>query len=184
MSDYGAWNASAAGKTFHYETLDIMRGSKNLIALGCLAGSVSAIPPDGIPRELARERAEHISGVRYQLSFSLLPNPAKIEGHEELRFSLDAARTVLLDFRDGVITRMLVNGTAVSTSIENGHVSLPGRSSEREKIKSRSTSARRLRPRGAPSHSIETPKMVRSTFTPYSFPWTPAWRFPVSISPT
>ncbi len=109
------------------------------------------------PGSFARERAEHISGVRYQLSFSLLPNPAKIEGHEELRFSLDAARTVLLDFRDGVITRMLVNGTAVSTSIENGVGSRSvyrGRSSVREKIKSRSTVSAPVAACGAGHHSL------------------------------
>ena len=57
--------------------------------------------PVGIPRELARERAERVSDVRYRLRYTLVPKAAETLGHEEIRFHLKAAGPLLLDFREG-----------------------------------------------------------------------------------
>lgn len=89
------------------------------------ACSAFAGVPEGVPRELARERAAEISDVRYRLSFALVPRATTISGHEELRFSLKTARPLLLEYRDGVVVAIKANGTTVPVSIENGHIQLP-----------------------------------------------------------
>ena len=100
----------------------------------------------GIPRDLARQRAQQLKDVRYQLSFTITPKADSISGHEELRFvqnaddlhpskpkpgSLGAPdRGILpewLDFREGEISNMTVNGQPASTEIQNGHVELPAK---------------------------------------------------------
>ena len=63
--------------------------------------SAWAAAPEGVPRELARERAADISDVRYRLSFELAPHAAITAGHEELKFVLKSSRPVLLDYREG-----------------------------------------------------------------------------------
>jgi aminopeptidase N len=93
-----------------------------------VTSSLAAVTPEGIPRELARERASRISNVRYQLEFTLVPHAPSVTGHEELRFDLNSAGTVLLDFREGSAAKLVVNGTAAPASIENGHITLPASS--------------------------------------------------------
>ena len=53
--------------------------------------SAASAMPVGIPRELARERAERVSDVRYQLRYTLVPKAAETLGHEEIRFQLKVA---------------------------------------------------------------------------------------------
>jgi hypothetical protein len=77
-----------------------MRSRLIFILLAVTCGFAST-PPEGIPRELARERASRISDVRYQLQFTLVPHAPSVAGHEELRFHLNSAGAVLLDFREG-----------------------------------------------------------------------------------
>jgi aminopeptidase N len=102
-------------------------------ALLCLVGSVHAFAqsPAGIPRDLARLRAQQLKDVRYQLSYTLTPKADLISGHEELRFIQNADdRGILpewLDFREGSISSLTVNGQEASTAIQNGHVELPAR---------------------------------------------------------
>ena len=84
-----------------------------------------AAPPDGIPRELARQRAAQISDIRYQLRFTLTPHAPSASGHEELRFHSNSFGPVLLDFREGTASNLTVNGVAVSPKIDNGHIELP-----------------------------------------------------------
>ena len=74
--------------------------------------------------ELARERAANISDVRYQLSFKLQAHALTTPGHEELRFSLHAVKPVLLDYRDGEVLSMNVNGETVPVKSDNGHLAL------------------------------------------------------------
>ena len=93
-----------------------------LLAVSC---GLAAAPPEGIPRELARERANRISNVRYQLQFTLVPHAPSAAGHEELRFHLNSAGPVLLDFREGAADKLVVNGMAAPAAIENGHITLP-----------------------------------------------------------
>ena len=85
--------------------------------------------PEGIPRDLARLRAQQLKNIRYQLSYSITPKADFISGHEELRFVQNADdRGILpewLDFREGSISSLTVNGQPASTEIHNGHVELP-----------------------------------------------------------
>jgi aminopeptidase N len=87
--------------------------------------------PAGIPRDLARFRAQQLKDVRYQLSFTITPKSDSVSGHEELRFVQNADdRGVLsewLDFREGSINSLTVNGQPASTEIQNGHVELPAK---------------------------------------------------------
>src|SRR5690348_2232798 len=96
----------------------------SLILLTALSSSF-AEAPRGIPRELARRRAARISNVRYHLAFVLMPKAATIAGEEEIRFSLKARESVLLDFRDGRLLSASANGVLLALSLENGHLELP-----------------------------------------------------------
>ncbi len=95
------------------------------------SASGAAAAPDGIPRELARFRAQQIKDVRYQLSYTISQKAASIPGHEELRFVQNAddrgILTEWLDFRDGAISKLTVNGQSAATTVQNGHVELPGK---------------------------------------------------------
>jgi aminopeptidase N len=97
----------------------------------CLAASLWAQAPEGIPRELARQRAQQIKNVRYQLSYSIAPKEPAAKGHEELRFEQNAdARGVLpefLDFREGTVSSLVINGQTAPTTIQNGHIELPAK---------------------------------------------------------
>jgi len=87
--------------------------------------------PEGIPRDLARQRAQQLKDIRYALTFTLTPKAAFVSGHEELRFVQNADdRGILperLDFREGTISSLTVNGQPASTEIQNGHVQLPAK---------------------------------------------------------
>ncbi|HYL63137.1 MAG TPA: M1 family aminopeptidase [Candidatus Methylomirabilis sp.] len=98
-----------------------------LICAALSAGNfaLAAEVPEGIPRELARERAAQISDVRYHLKFTLTPHAATVAGHEELRFHANVDGAVLLDFREGSIETMAVNGSEAPTKMVNGHLELP-----------------------------------------------------------
>ena len=113
-----------------------MRGWKKnlLLEAGLLVFSfltAVAQAPDGIPRDLARLRAQQLKDVRYQLSYTITPKAASIAGHEELRFVQNADdRGILpewLDFRDGAISKLTINGQPAPAEIRNGHILLPAR---------------------------------------------------------
>ena len=93
--------------------------------------SAGSPAPEGIPRDLARFRAQQLREVRYQLSFTITPKAEFITGHEELRFVQNTdARGILqewLDFREGEIISFSVNGQTASTEIQNGHIALPAK---------------------------------------------------------
>ncbi|HEY6308121.1 MAG TPA: M1 family aminopeptidase [Candidatus Angelobacter sp.] len=89
-----------------------------------LVASLWAQAPEGIPRELARQRAEQVSEVRYHLSFDLSPHAPSAAGREELQFRLNSARPLLLDFREGTASNLLINGKTAPAQIENGHIAL------------------------------------------------------------
>ncbi len=90
-----------------------------------LATSAFAAAPAGVPRDLARQRAAEISDLRYHVSFVLVPHASTTTGHEQLTFKLKSAQPVLLDYRDGTINRMTVNGTEMPPVADNGHLQLP-----------------------------------------------------------
>ena len=60
--------------------------------------------------------------VRYHLEFAITPQAATTSGEEELRFSLKTPQPVLLDFRDGRLLSVSVNGVALVLKRENGHL--------------------------------------------------------------
>jgi aminopeptidase N len=85
-----------------------------------------AAAPEGIPRDLARQRAAEITDVRYHLQFTLTPHAPLAAGREQIQFRLKAAVSVLLDFREGGLTTLGINGRAGDANVENGHILLPG----------------------------------------------------------
>jgi len=109
------------------------------VGLGCVClvmmfigeGQLWGQAPEGIPRDLARQRAQQLKDVRYQLSYTITPKADSVSGHEELRFVQNADdRGILpewLDFREGKIISLTVNGEPASTEIQNGHVQLPAK---------------------------------------------------------
>jgi len=81
--------------------------------------------PEGIPRELARDRASLVSDLRYNLRFSLTAHASTAGGHEELSFQLKSVAPLLLDFREGTASNLVVNNSATPVVAENGHIVLP-----------------------------------------------------------
>jgi aminopeptidase N len=84
-----------------------------------------AVPPAGIPRGLAQQRAAEISDVHYRVSFELAARATETRGHEELQFILKAPAAVLLDYRDGTLKSVTVNGASVAAIANSGHIELP-----------------------------------------------------------
>jgi aminopeptidase N len=88
-----------------------------------------AAAPSGIPRELARQRAQSISDLRYHLLFRLNPHASTTTGHEELSFRLKpTATTLLLDYREGTVSKLEINGSQAAVETENGHILLSEKS--------------------------------------------------------
>jgi aminopeptidase N len=88
--------------------------------------SAWAQAPMGIPRELARERAANVSDLSYALHYTLVEHGAQTEATETLRFKLKrAASSLLLDFRDGHVSTLIINGANVAAEESNGHLVLP-----------------------------------------------------------
>ena len=82
--------------------------------------------PTGIPRSLARERAARVSDIHYELHYTLVARASATEGMESIRFNLsDASQPLLLDFRDGTIGFVDINGTDGAPHLENGHLIIP-----------------------------------------------------------
>lgn len=96
-----------------------------LLLLALLTASTSLVAaPEGIPRDLARQRANLISDVRYHLQFTLMPHAPSVSGHEELRFRMKTSSPLLLDFREGRASNLIVNGKQAALNAENGHIEL------------------------------------------------------------
>ena len=98
--------------------------------------SFAQAPPVGIPRELARERGNRITSVRYSLEFDLTQGAKAAVGKETLKFLYKpepfmgplrptAPGPLLLDFREGTISKMVLNGNELPVKMENGHIELP-----------------------------------------------------------
>lgn len=96
-----------------------------------VASSLFAAAPDGVPRELARERARRLSDLGYHIQFILTPHSDFAKGHEEIRFQLKSASAtiavgepLLLDFREGIASGLSINGSATPTMADHGHILL------------------------------------------------------------
>src|SRR5215470_14862422 len=89
-----------------------MRRLFSLLALLLLTSAIAQSVPEGIPRQLARQRAAQITDVRYELHFALDPKRTTAQGNEVLEFSLkqQPEQDLLLDYRDGVVDKLDVNG--------------------------------------------------------------------------
>ena len=84
----------------------------------------TAQPPGaGVPRELARWRAEHYRDVRYLLDLTLRPGAERLEGRLKVTVTLDAeAGDLVLDWRStkrdedvrSRVTNVRANGRAAS----------------------------------------------------------------------
>ncbi len=98
-------------------------------AFAALACSLpAAVVEPGVSRELARARAAQIASLRYRLEITLAPGAARMPGREQIRFRLAAAGPLILDFRDGEIRNVVVNGKpAADARQQNGHLEIPAR---------------------------------------------------------
>ncbi|HVH87674.1 MAG TPA: hypothetical protein VM912_13185, partial [Terriglobales bacterium] len=102
-----------------------MRRLLLIVLLAIVPRSSFAAAPTGISRELARERALLITDLHYRVYFRLRAQGLTAPGHEEIRFRLSAAQPVLLDYRDGTVRELAINGGATRITHENGHLVLP-----------------------------------------------------------
>ena len=92
----------------------------------CAQRYVAPVAEAGVSRGLAESRSARISEVRYALNFALVAKSNSVAGGETLTFRDGGAGDLALDYRDGVVASMTVNGTGASTLVEDGHLRLPG----------------------------------------------------------
>jgi aminopeptidase N len=106
-----------------------------LVAAGGAAGAYwltrrpAAAPDPGVSLELARDRAQRISNLRYDATFVIPASPTeRIDGHVAIQFTLsDATRPVVLDFAadPSALGAATVNGRPFDARIQNGHIVIP-----------------------------------------------------------
>jgi len=98
-----------------------------LVALMLVAAADQPVGP-GVSEALARERAERLHNVRYELAFTIPANrQTPVTGRVTLRVTLDAPQRIVLDFeqpRDHVQS-IRVHGTDIGVAVENGHLIVP-----------------------------------------------------------
>jgi aminopeptidase N len=96
-----------------------------LLTISAFISSASAQVPQGIPRDLARQRAANVSDLHYALHYTLVPHSGETIVTESLQFQLkQTTAPLLLDFRDGRVNSLKVNGESVAPEESNGHVVL------------------------------------------------------------
>ncbi|MGH9522749.1 MAG: M1 family metallopeptidase [Terriglobales bacterium] len=105
-----------------------MKRALILCSIALAATVCFAQVPEGIPRQLARERAANISDVHYKLSLQLTPHATDVPGTVEMTFTLKRPTVTLVDYRDGALKGLEINGKSVEAKIENGHILLPATS--------------------------------------------------------
>ena len=85
-------------------------------------------PGAGISRALAEDRAARVSDLSYSLELGLTKHAETMVGHEVLHFSLSAEgkkKALAVDYRDGSIGAAKLNGQALPTELNDGHLMLP-----------------------------------------------------------
>src|ERR1700723_3596626 len=96
------------------------------ITLIVLSNAALAAPIEaGVSRDLAMARAARISNIRYRLSFTLKEHDSAVAGTETLTFESKTAGDLPIDYRDGVIQSVTLNGHAIGKGLENGHLNVP-----------------------------------------------------------
>ena len=87
------------------------------------------LPTDGIPQALARDRAQKISALRYELSLDIPEHKQDpILGRETIRFELaDASNPLLLDFAQPAerVSSLTAGGKSVPVESAHGHLVVP-----------------------------------------------------------
>src|SRR5262245_45919493 len=102
-----------------------------LIALGaCRREAVDSLPGPGVPSDLAATRARTISGLRYQLAFTV-PDSLKepVIGRATIDLVLAEERhPLVLDWKGKpeAVRAVQLDGVAVTPTIANEHVIIPG----------------------------------------------------------
>src|SRR6267378_6145327 len=87
-------------------------------------------PEAGTSETLARDRAARISGLRYDVAFSVpTDRQAPITGRETITFDLgNASKPLAVDFdphRANAVHAIAVNGVSAQARAVNGHLLLP-----------------------------------------------------------
>jgi aminopeptidase N len=82
-------------------------------------------PEPGVSHALAITRAARLSNLHYRLSFTLKEHASAIPGTETLTFDSRSAGDIPLDYRDGILHTATLNGRALPTQLESGHLNLP-----------------------------------------------------------
>jgi aminopeptidase N len=91
-----------------------------------VAGTPLSVP--GISRALATDRAARVSALHYDLHFSLRPQADTMPGREVLHFKLTpqgSSTDLYIDFREGNLTSVTLNGQSILPSLADGHLRLP-----------------------------------------------------------
>jgi aminopeptidase N len=102
-----------------------------LAGIPAMSQAISSNPGAGVSRDLARYRASHVRDVRYAIRFHLKRGAGTLPGDETVRFTLDAeaaAHGLALDYRDGALTSIDINGHAATLQPHDGHLILPAAS--------------------------------------------------------
>ncbi|MFC5863645.1 M1 family metallopeptidase [Acidicapsa dinghuensis] len=79
----------------------------------------------GVSRSLAKERAQRISNIRYDLVFTLKEHADTVAGTATVEFDSESAGDLLIDYRDGALHSAVFNGQPISTQLDHGHLHLP-----------------------------------------------------------
>jgi aminopeptidase N len=95
-----------------------------LLAASTIAMATSR-EESGVSRALATARAARISNIQYRLSLVLREHGTTVRGLETVAFESKAAGDLAIDYRDGMLEAAALNGHAIPTGMENGHLNLP-----------------------------------------------------------
>src|ERR1700733_4582557 len=106
----------------------IYAGLAMFFAASSASGLIASEP--GVSHALAISRAGRLSNIHYQLSFAIKDHQATVEGTEYLSFDSRTDGDLLIDYRDGVVHSVELNGQPIPTQIENGHLSLAAKAGE------------------------------------------------------
>ena len=106
-------------------TRPLLLASLCMLALPAFLAAQQATP--GIPRTLAAERAQRLSHLHYELSFTLAEHSGTIQGSGNIEFDSRSAGDLLIDYRDGVLQSAALNDLPISTTLDHGHLHLPAR---------------------------------------------------------
>ncbi len=134
------------------------------------AGAQTAPPPPGagVPRDLARWRAEHYRDVRYLLDLMLRQGAERLEGRLKVSVTLDAAAgDLVLDWRStkrdedvrARVSGIRANGRAVADArFVDEHVVIPRRVLEGRRERSRAELRVAHQRRGQRRHALPRPR--------------------------